>query len=128
MSPQPTALSSARLAATVLSLLAALGYFLIALGLVPAGFQSPPAPVMFVAGLAYLIGGALILRVGRRLLALGAALNLLVMIAFMMAALTGNATVDLLSIVGKIAQLGLGLLLIWLLWRVSPRVSPVKTS
>lgn len=121
----PTVLPSTRVAATVFSLLAALVHFLIALGFVPADFQSPPALVMFVAGFSYLIGGLLILRVGRRLLVLGAAVNLLVMIAFIIAALAGNATVEPLGIIGKLAQVSLGLLLLWL---VIPRVVPHQTQ
>jgi hypothetical protein len=115
-SSQPTAWPSVRIAATALSLVTAVSYFVIALGFVPADYLSPPAPVMFVAGLAYLIGGVLILRVGRRLLTLGAVLNALVIIAFIATALTDNATVDLLTIMGKVPQIGLEFLLLWLVY------------
>lgn len=57
MSSRPMAWPPVRIAATGLSLVTAFTYFVIALGFVPADFLSPPTPVMFVAGLAYLIGG-----------------------------------------------------------------------
>lgn len=87
-------------------------YFAIGFGLVAEDFESPPAPVMVAAGVAYLVGGALILRADRRLLTLGAAVNTVVIVLFIASAVRGNATVDGLSLVGKAAQVALGLLLV----------------
>lgn len=100
-----------RPAAMVLSLVASVVYFVIAFGFVPDGFESPPAPVMFVAGAAYLVGGILIMRVGRRLLRVGLILNLVVLALFVLSAMSGNATVDALGLVGKAGQVGLAVVL-----------------
>ena len=107
--------------ATILSLSTAVIYFIIAFGFVPADFESPPAPVMFVAAIAYLVGGLLILRVERRLLQVGAVLNVLVLLVFSISVVTGNATVDALSLTGKVAQIGLEIMLLWLLRRSAAR-------
>ena len=48
-----------------------------------------PTPVMVAAGLAYLVGAALILGSDRRLLILGAVLNPLVFAAYVAAAVGG---------------------------------------
>jgi hypothetical protein len=69
-------------------------YFIIASPARPAGYKSPPIPVMIVAGLAYLIGGMLILLGDRRLLIFGAIVNVVVMAVFTVAARMGRATVD----------------------------------
>jgi hypothetical protein len=104
-----------RLVATGLSLITSIIYFIIAFGLVPAGFESPPAQVMFVAGLAYLIGGALITRASERLLLVGAVLNLLVLTIFVISAISGKSTMDAISLTGKTAQVGLELVLLGLI-------------
>lgn len=106
--------------ATGLSLITAVTYFIIAFGLVPEGFKSPPGPVMFAAGLAYLVGGVLILQVKKRLLRLGVVLNALVLFAFVMAVITGNATVDALGLTGKAAQVGLEMTLMSILMKRTP--------
>ncbi len=95
--------------------LAALVYFVIAAGLAPGDVTSPPAPIMFAAGGAYLVGGGLILLLRRRLLILGAVLNPLVMVAFMVSFLTGGAELEPLSLVSKLAQVGLELALLLLI-------------
>ncbi len=59
--------------ATLVALATGLVYFTIALGLVAANFQSPPRPVMLLAGVVYVMGTGLIHVVDRRLLLLGAA-------------------------------------------------------
>jgi hypothetical protein len=103
-----------RIFAAALSLIVAIMYFVIAFGWVPDEFESPPVPVMFLAGLAYLIGGVLIMQVGERFLRLGLLLNLLVLIIFAVSALSGRSTVDELTILGKVAQVGLAVALFWL--------------
>lgn len=83
--------------ATALAILVAVVYLAIGLGIVPEDFKSPPAPVMLLAGLGYLVGGGLILLADRRLLLAGAVVNALILLLFVMSALLGDATVDLLS-------------------------------
>ena len=99
----------------VLSLIAASVYFIIASPARPADYKSPPMPVLIVAGLAYLIGGLLILLGDRRLLIFGAIVNPLVLAAFAVAARMGHATVDRLSVTSKVAQVVLEVLLLWLI-------------
>ncbi len=99
----------------VLSLLAACVYFIIASPARPAGYKSPPTPVLIVAGLAYLFGGILIQLGDRRLLMFGAIVNVLVLTAFAIAARRGRATVDGLSVTSKAAQVALEVLLLWLI-------------
>lgn len=105
--------------ATTLAILAATDYFAIGLGIAPENFKSPPAPIMIVAGLAYLIGGRLILIAHRRLMLAGAAANALVLLLllFVVSAFTGNATIDALSLSGKAAQMVPGALLGWFVKR-----------
>lgn len=98
---------------TALAVVVALGYLAIGFGFVPEDFESPPAPVMIIAGLAYFVGGLLILLADRRLMLVGAIANTLVLLLFVAAALRGNSTVDLFSVSEKIVQLALGLLLVW---------------
>ena len=104
--------------ATALAILTAIAYFAIGLGMVPENFKSPPAPVMVVAGFAYLIGGGLILVANRALMLAGAVANALVLLLFVVSAFTGNATIDPLSLSGKTAQVVLGALLIWFVKRM----------
>ncbi len=104
-------------AAFALALVAAAVYFVIASPAVPADYKSPPTPVLVVAGLAYLVGGVLILQADRRLLVLGAILNPLVLLAYTAAAIKGHAAVDGLSLTGKAAQIGLEVALVWLILR-----------
>ncbi len=104
-------------AAFALALVAAIVYFVIASPAVPADYKSPPTPVLVVAGLAYLVGGVLILQADRRLLVLGAILNPLVLLAYTGAAIKGHAAVDGLSLTSKAAQIGLEVALLWLLLR-----------
>ena len=98
-----------------LALVAAAIYFVIASPAVPADYQAPPTPVLVVAGLAYLVGGVLILQADRRLLILGAILNPLVLVAYTAAAIKGHAAVDGLSLTGKTAQVALEVMLLWLI-------------
>ena len=105
--------------AGALSLVAAVVYFVLASPARPADYKSPPTPVLVVAALAYLVGGGLILLGDRRLLILGAVLNPLVLLAYTVAAIKGHATVDGLSLTGKAAQVGLEVLLLWLVLRPS---------
>ena len=106
--------------ATALAILTAIAYFAIGLGMVPEDFKSPPAPVMVVAGLAYLIGGGLIQVARRRLMLAGAVANALVLLLFVVSAFMGNATIDALSLSGKAAQVVLGVLLVWFVKRMGP--------
>lgn len=99
--------------ATALAILVAMVYLAIGLGMVPEDFKSPPAPVMLLAGLGYLVGGGLILLADRRLLLAGAVVNVLILLLFVLSALLGNATLDLFSLSGKVAQVVLGVLLVW---------------
>ena len=103
--------------AFALALLAAAVYFVVASPAVPADYKAPPTPVLVVAGLAYLVGGVLILQADRRLLVLGAILNPLVLLAYTGAAIKGHAAVDGLSLTSKAAQIGLEVALLWLLLR-----------
>ena len=64
--------------ATALAVVVAVVYFAIGFGLAPEGFKSPPAPIMVLAGLSYLVGGGLILLADRRLMLVGAVANWLV--------------------------------------------------
>jgi hypothetical protein len=105
-----------------LSLIAASVYFIIASPASPTDYKSPPLPVLIVAGLAYLIGGMLILLGDRRLLIFGAIVNVLVMAAFAVAARMGHATVDRLSLTSKAAQVLLEVLLLWLI------IQPIQSS
>lgn len=113
--------------ATALAIVVAMVYLAIGLGMVAEDFKSPPAPVMLLAGLGYLVGGGLILLADRRLLLAGAVVNVLILLLFVLSALLGNATLDLLSLSGKAAQVVLGVLLLWFVrqlgtgWKV-PRV------
>jgi hypothetical protein len=104
-------------AAAGFSLVAAAVYLAIASPAVPADYKAPPRPVRIAAGVAYLVGGALILVADRRLLTLGAVLNPLVMAAYLAAAIKGHAAVDGLSLTGKAAQVALEVLLLWLVAR-----------
>ncbi len=106
--------------ATMLAILAASAYFAIGLGMVPEDFMSPPAPVMIMAGLGYLIGGGLILVARRPLMLAGAVANVLVLFLFVVSAFMGNATIDALSLSGKAAQVMLGALLFWFVKRMGP--------
>jgi len=110
--------------ATALAILAAIFFLAIGLGMVPEDFRSPPAPVMMVAGLAYLIGGGLILVARRRLMLAGAVANALVLLLFVVSAFMGNATIDALTLSGKAAQVVLGALLVWFVKRMSPTSEP----
>jgi hypothetical protein len=109
-----------------LSVIAASVYFIIASPARPADYKSPPIPVLVVAGLAYLIGGVLILLGDRRLLIFGALVNPLVMAAFAVAARTGHATIDRLSVTSKVAQLMLEVLLLWLI--VQPAQATIELA
>ena len=102
-----------------LALVAAAIYFVIASPAVPADYKAPPRPVLVVAGLAYLVGGGLILLADRRLLILGAILNPLVLVAYTGAAIKGHAAVDGLSLSSKAAQIGLEVALLWLILQPS---------
>ncbi|MDP9368412.1 MAG: hypothetical protein M3Q03_09090, partial [Chloroflexota bacterium] len=80
--------------AVMLSLVAAVVYLVIASPAAPESYKAPPTPVLVVAGLAHLIGAALIGLDDRRLLILGAVLNPLVLLAYTVAAVKGHAEVD----------------------------------
>ena len=98
-----------------LSLIAASVYFIIASPARPSDYKSPPIPVLIIAGLAYLIGGMLILLGDRRLLIFGAIVNVVVMAVFTVAARMGRATVDNVSVTSKVVQVALEVLLLWLI-------------
>ena len=100
--------------------LAAATYFIVAAGLAPGDPAAPPAGVMLLAGLAYLVGAGLILFTSRRLLMLGAILNPLAILAFFVAFLLGNAEIEIVSLVSKFAQMGLQVTLLMLIRGTSP--------
>ena len=100
--------------AAALALISAAIYFAIAVGLTPDSLKSPPAPVMFVAGVAYLVGGFLILRRDRRLLTLGAVANALVIAAFFVSLALGRSDIEFVSVMSKLVQAVLEGLLLWL--------------
>ena len=80
----------ALLGATALPILTALVYFSIGLGMVPDGVKSPPPALMMLAGFTYLIGGVLILFADRRLMLVGAVVNMVVLVLFVVSAAAGN--------------------------------------
>lgn len=100
--------------AAALALMSAAIYFAIAAGVTPDGLKSPPAPVMLVAGLAYLIGGVLIFRRDRHLLTLGAVANALVIAAFSVSLALGRSDIEYVSLMSKLSQAVLEGLLLWL--------------
>ena len=104
-------------AASALSLAAAVVYLVILSPAVSEDYKAPPAPVLAVAAAAYLVGAGLILVADRRLLAVGALLNPVVMAAYVAAAIKGHAAVDRLSLTSKAAQVALEALLLWLVLR-----------
>jgi hypothetical protein len=99
---------------TVLAIFAGIVYLAIAVGFVPDDFESPPPPVMLVAAVAYIAGGLAIPFVGRRLLLVGTVVNVVVLVLFVLSAVRGTGTVDALSLSGKLAQVALGVLLVWI--------------
>jgi len=101
------------LVAMVLAVIAGVVYLAIATGFVPDDFKSPPRPVMFAAGMSYIAGGVSIPFAGRRLLLVGAVVNVLVIVLFALSAVRGTGTVDAVSVGGKLAQIALGVLLFW---------------
>ncbi len=117
--------------ATALATVAAAIYFVIGLGMVPDDFKSPPAPVMLVAGVAYLVGGGLILIANRLLMFLGALVNVVVLGIFVVSVIAGNGTLDGLSLIGKAAQVTLELFLIYFVVRMGTRRAtrgPLRTK
>lgn len=100
-----------------LAVVTAIVYFIIASPARPAGYQSPPRTVMIMAGAAYVAGGLLILLGDPRLLIAGAIINALVLAAFSGAAVARRATLDGLSLAGKVAQIGLQVVLLLLIVR-----------
>ena len=96
-------------------------YFVIAADLAPGDVTSPPTPVMFIAGMSYLIGAGLILLRRRRLLIICAVLNPLVIVAFLVSVLLGRAELELLSLLSKLAQVCLEVVLLLLILRVKAR-------
>ena len=109
-----------------LSFVAAGVYFIIASPARPADYKSPPLPVLIIAGLAYLIGGMLILLGDQRLIIFGAIVNVLVLTAFAVVARMGRATVDGLSVTSKVAQVALEVLLLWLI--LQPAQSTIELA
>ena len=99
----------------------ALIYFVIAGGIGPGNVTSPPAPIMFVAGVSYLVGGGLILLRRRSLLIFGAFINPLVIIAFVASFFLDRSELEFLSIASKIGQAGLELVLLMLIARTPAR-------
>jgi len=107
--------------ATLAALATGIVYLVIALGLVAEDFQSPPRPVMLLAGVVYIVGAGLVHIVDRRLLLLGAAANGVVLALFVLSAVRGSATLDAVSLGGKAAQVTLSVLLVWAGLRAMPR-------
>jgi hypothetical protein len=107
----------ARIWSSVFAVVAAVAYFIVAAGLAPGDPTAPPAGVMLLAGLAYLVGAGLIQLNRRWLLVTGAILNPLVIVAFFVSFLLGNAEIEVVSLVSKLAQVGLQVTLLMLLRR-----------
>jgi hypothetical protein len=112
--------------ASGLAVLSAITYFIVAAGLAPGDPTAPPAGVMLLAGLAYLGGAGLILLDHRRLLMTGAVLNPLVIVAFFVAFLLGNADIEIVSLVSKLSQLGLQVVLLMLIR--APAAIPITAA
>ena len=106
------------LVGSAMAVVAGLVYLAIAAGMVADDFQSPPRPLMAVAGVIYLGGAGVMHFVNRRLLLVGAVLNGVVLVLFLLSAARDNATVDAFSLAGKAAQVALGVALV-LAWRRS---------
>lgn len=112
----------ARGVASAMALIAGVVYLAIALGLVADDFESPPRPVMLAAGLIYLVGAGVLHLVDRRLLLAGAVANTVVLSLFVLSAARGIATLDILSLGGKAAQITLSVLLLWIWSGSSSRI------
>jgi len=106
------------LLASLMAVIAGAVYLAIGAGLVPDDFESPPRPVMLLAGVVYLGGAGVLHLVDRRLLLLGAIANGVVLVLFALSAVRGMATLDTVSLSGKAAQIALSMLLI-VAWRRS---------
>ena len=109
------------LLATLMAIATAVAYLAIGFGLVPDDFSSPLRPVMVFAGVTYVVGAGVLHLVGRRLLLLGAAANAAVLGLFVLSAARENATVDVLSLSAKSAQVILSVLLVWAGLHTAPR-------
>ncbi|MDP2328806.1 MAG: hypothetical protein Q8M79_12060, partial [Dehalococcoidia bacterium] len=79
---------------SAMAVVAGLVYLAIAAGMVADDFQSPPRPLMAIAGAIYLGGAGVLHFVSRRLLLVGAVLNGVVLVLFLLSAARDNATVD----------------------------------
>lgn len=113
---------------SAMAVVAGLVYLAIAGGMVADDFQSPPRPLMAIAGAIYLGGAGVMHFVNRRLLLVGAVLNGVVLVLFLLSAARDNATVDALSLAGKAAQVALGVALV-LAWRKGGEPgAPVRTA
>lgn len=93
----------------------AITYFVLGAGLAPGEPAIPPAALMLIAGVAYLMGAGLILLDRRRLLVTGAILNLLVIVAFFVSFLLGNAEIEAMSLISKLSQVALEVMLVKLI-------------
>jgi hypothetical protein len=122
MTPIPMAstaqVSRLLLLASITAVASGAVYLAIGLGFVPDDFESPPRPVMLLAGVVYLGGSVALHKVSPRLLVIGAAANAVVLLLFMVSAARGTATVDALSVGGKVAQVALSVLLLWAWQRI----------
>lgn len=103
--------------------ISAVTYFLLAVGLAPGDPSTPPAALMFVAGAAYLVGAGLILVDRRWLLVTGAVLNPLVIVAFFVSFLLGNTEIEVMSLISKLSQVALEVLLVKLIRDDNPELS-----
>jgi hypothetical protein len=70
---------------------------------------------MLIAGVAYLVGSGLILLDRRALLVAGAILNPLVIVAFFVSFLFGNAEIEAMSLISKLSQVALEVMLVKLI-------------
>jgi hypothetical protein len=122
MTPIPMAstaqVSRLLLLASITAVASGAVYLAIGLGFVPDDFESPPRPVMLLAGVVYLGGSVALHKVSPRLLVIGAAANAVVLLLFVVSAARGTATVDALSVGGKVAQVALSVLLLWAWQRI----------
>lgn len=93
----------------------AVAYFFLGAGLAPGEPAIPSAALMLIAGVAYLVGSGLILLDRRTLLVAGAILNPLVVVAFFVSFLLGNAEIEAISMISKLSQVALEVMLVKLI-------------
>jgi len=125
---QQSSLGALARAGTALAWLTGVIYLIIGTGMAPDDLDSPPQAVMLVAGLAYIVGGWLIRRLNRRLVRAGAVVNALVMVVYMVLLLAGRSDLEIYAAVSKLAQIGLEIVLIALLYGLTRTAADVVST